>query len=406
MSVAAVSLASATASAAGGGAKGSRAAAFGSLLAGAGVGHDSAAPRDDDSTVRASADDEKQDRGDRKAESPEDPAALIALADCAAVVVRATPVPASDASAAKAANPITTLPPAAGASAAAPLAAEEAVAQEAPLVAAAQEALAAAILLPKNGKSVRMSTIDGAGAPAADVLAARAEKTLTSGAPDDGAKQDMPGGDGARVPAVDPAIAAAPSGVPPLTSADATPAGGDILATGATDRQLDLARGDAWLDGLARDIASTADAGGTLRFELSPPNLGSLQVAVTRGDEGVAVAMTTATADARAILADASPRLLDQARAHGVHISSATIAVSDTARAGTGGQQRDPSSDGGASSQARAAMASAGGGGDANGQAQSPPQSERDLYQGGRRQDATASAVTAASRRDLDAGYA
>jgi hypothetical protein len=190
-----------------------------------------------------------------------------------------------------------------------------------------------------------------------------------------------------------PSIDAPALPTPQPASASATPlpvdisiaAGPSLAATGA-DRQLDLARGGAWLDGLARDIASSADSGGTLRFQLSPQRLGKLDVEVTRGDDGAAVKLTTDSAAAQAILSDAKPQLLAEARLHGVHITDARIdlaAATSAAGASADGHRPSSSEDrSGAGNPYRdgAASSGAGGGGDAGRHAQAEQQAQQQAH--------------------------
>ncbi len=118
-----------------------------------------------------------------------------------------------------------------------------------------------------------------------------------------------------------PVSASAPA---PLSAADK-----------AIEQQLDLAQESAWLDRLAKDIARTASGEGSLRFRLHPEHLGSLHVEMTQGAAGASVRMTAETEAARAIIADAQPRLVAEARAQGVRISEAHVDLGS----GSGGGQ-------------------------------------------------------------------
>lgn len=113
----------------------------------------------------------------------------------------------------------------------------------------------------------------------------------------------------------------APRADAPLQTALAIePETGELLI----ERQLDLAAGDEWLDTLAKDIARSA--GDTpLRFRLNPENLGSLRVEIANDRGGASVRLTADTEAARAIIADAQPRLIAEARAQGVRISEAHV---------------------------------------------------------------------------------
>ena len=137
------------------------------------------------------------------------------------------------------------------------------------------------------------------------------------------------------------------------------------LASGAADRQLDLAKQGAWLDGISHDIAATAAGSGPLRFEVAPQHLGAVQVEMTRGGDGATVTLTASSEAGRAALADARPQLIADARAQGIHIASAQVDVgsgqtgTDSRQASSGQSDSRPSShsasgDGGFSAQANA----------------------------------------------------
>jgi flagellar hook-length control protein FliK len=148
---------------------------------------------------------------------------------------------------------------------------------------------------------------------------------------------------------------------------------GQSLATGGADRQLDLAKDSAWLDGLSRDIASTGDAKGTLRFGLSPQRLGDIQVEMKRGDDGAAITLTTGNVATQAILTDAKPQLLADARAHGLHISDARVDLGGGATNGDSGQHSQARAD------ASATTTQQGGGGESGRHAQQRAQAEPEI---------------------------
>lgn len=112
---------------------------------------------------------------------------------------------------------------------------------------------------------------------------------------------------------------------------------GQQLAAATADRQLDLARQGAWLDGISHDIAAAGASSGTVRFEIAPQHLGAVSVELRRDDNGAAVTLTTGSEAARSILTDATPQLLAEARAHGLHIANAQVDVG-SGNAGSGGQ--------------------------------------------------------------------
>ncbi|WP_207791135.1 flagellar hook-length control protein FliK [Allosphingosinicella flava] len=98
------------------------------------------------------------------------------------------------------------------------------------------------------------------------------------------------------------------------------------------EQHLDLAKDSEWLDQLAKDIAQTSGKEGILRFRLNPETLGTLKVEVASSQAGMSVRMTADTETARAIVADAQPRLVSEARAQGVRIMETHVDL------GTGSQ--------------------------------------------------------------------
>ncbi len=111
---------------------------------------------------------------------------------------------------------------------------------------------------------------------------------------------------------------------------------GQALATSAADRQLDLARQGAWLDGIAHDIAATGASSGTVRFQVAPQHLGTVAVELKRDESGAAITLTTNSEAARAMLSDATPQLIAEARTHGLTIANAKVDVG-SGNAGSGG---------------------------------------------------------------------
>lgn len=91
---------------------------------------------------------------------------------------------------------------------------------------------------------------------------------------------------------------------------------------------LSIARNGAWLDRLARDIATTADNGGNLHFKLDPQHLGALSVAITHTADGASIRLVADNDVTRNILLDAQPRLMDEARAQGLRVSDTQVDLS------------------------------------------------------------------------------
>ena len=132
----------------------------------------------------------------------------------------------------------------------------------------------------------------------------------------------------------------APVAPPPAPSADAPAQPRESAAAPAPDRTLDLARDSAWLDRLAHDIAQAAGNDGTIRFRLHPQTLGHLSVELSQGEHGTSVRLTADTEQARAILADAQPRLAAEARAQGVRIAETHVDLSGSDRHASGDPRR------------------------------------------------------------------
>ena len=201
-------------------------------------------------------------------------------------------------------------------------------------------------------------------APASGSAAAAAPAIAVSNVPDLLARVDARFGGRARTPTAAPTRAAAPlapAAVPAHNGADAAPLAALLaplvehapiaeplqslaeapapLAEQMVERQLDLAHEGEWLDALARDIARTGASDAPLRFRLHPEYLGTLEVEVRQTADGATVRMTTETAEARAIIADAQPKLVAEARAQGVRIAEAHV---DLGQQQAGGGSADP----------------------------------------------------------------
>ena len=96
---------------------------------------------------------------------------------------------------------------------------------------------------------------------------------------------------------------------------------GDLLV----QQTLTIAKDGAWLDRLAHDIASSAGNGGNLHFKLEPQNLGALSVAISQSADGASIRMTADNDTTRNILLDAQPKLVAEARAHGLRVSDTQV---------------------------------------------------------------------------------
>ena len=95
-----------------------------------------------------------------------------------------------------------------------------------------------------------------------------------------------------------------------------------VPAAHAREPLLDLARGD-WMGSMIDRIETLRDAGGAreTRLRLSPDALGSVDIAISHDDTGaIQIRIAADTVQARAILADAAPRLADMAEARGLKL--------------------------------------------------------------------------------------
>ena len=71
-----------------------------------------------------------------------------------------------------------------------------------------------------------------------------------------------------------------------------------------------------------------------MRFKLHPETLGQMRVELSQGERGTSVRLTVETETARAVIADAQPKLVAEARAQGVRIAETHVDLAG----GSGGQ--------------------------------------------------------------------
>jgi hypothetical protein len=121
----------------------------------------------------------------------------------------------------------------------------------------------------------------------------------------------------------------------PLPGTPAAPV--QNLGAAIAAQVLDLAKGGEWIDEVARDIARSASSEGAMRFRLTPETLGELRVEITQTDRGAHVRLVVSSEAAQQALAEAQPKLVQEARAHGVRIAEAEVSLS-----GGQSQGRDP----------------------------------------------------------------
>lgn len=109
----------------------------------------------------------------------------------------------------------------------------------------------------------------------------------------------------------------------------AAPAAGTIAeaATAApvTERVLDLASDDAWIEQLARDIAATKSQSGDISFRLMPRHLGRLDVAMRQDEGGVSLKLDTQHEATATVVHAAQGRLVEDLRQQGVRVVGAEV---------------------------------------------------------------------------------
>lgn len=131
------------------------------------------------------------------------------------------------------------------------------------------------------------------------------------------------------VSAIDPA-APAPAGSGQPGSYGFHPAtpvqmrGADLVGAGAP--VLDTSRAD-WLQSMIERIGEIRLEGGAreAQIRLAPDALGTVDIRIEQRDDRIHVTMTAETSQARALLAEASPRLQDMAEARGLRLTQSSV---------------------------------------------------------------------------------
>jgi flagellar hook-length control protein FliK len=118
----------------------------------------------------------------------------------------------------------------------------------------------------------------------------------------------------------------------PLTAA-AKQAEAVMVALAIPERHLNFAREDLWLGELARDIVAVGGED-QLSFRLMPPDLGRLDVDIEHSGVGVSVRLTAGSPEARTILIEAQPKLVEDIQARGVRVIEAQVASPGSDRHG------------------------------------------------------------------------
>lgn len=108
---------------------------------------------------------------------------------------------------------------------------------------------------------------------------------------------------------------------------------------------LNITADGAWIDDLARDISRMASGSGDLRFRLTPETLGEMKVEISQSDRGAVIRMTVGSEAAQAALAEAQPKLVAEARAHGVRIADAQVDLASSHQQRGDAQRQQPAPD-------------------------------------------------------------
>jgi flagellar hook-length control protein FliK len=160
----------------------------------------------------------------------------------------------------------------------------------------------------------------------------------------------------------------------------------DVGAT-LSGQVIDMGVGGQWIDRVAREIAALAEGSGHSRFQLSPPNLGRLQIDVWQGEGGGRVQLLTETDEAATRLRQDQASLQADARLSALSLDRIVIdrapgsfssSQDQSSQPGTGRQHQggEPANQPGG--QAGQQAAAQGNGGSAAGQGKAPHR--RDVF--------------------------
>lgn len=119
------------------------------------------------------------------------------------------------------------------------------------------------------------------------------------------------------LPAAQPAIA---------TDLPAVAAAGTDVGASLSNRVIDMSVGGQWIDRVAQEITQLAQGTSHSRFQLSPPNLGRIQIDIWHGEEGGRVQMLTETDEAAQRLREGQSSLQADARMAALQLGQVTIA--------------------------------------------------------------------------------
>lgn len=111
-------------------------------------------------------------------------------------------------------------------------------------------------------------------------------------------------------------------------------------AAGAQDGTLDM-RDDSWMTAMIDQIEEMRDAGGTREtsIRLSPDSLGELDISIRHDGDKIHVRFNAESPAARALLAEAQPKLAELAEARGIRLGQTSVNGGDAGTANQGARQ-------------------------------------------------------------------
>jgi hypothetical protein len=119
--------------------------------------------------------------------------------------------------------------------------------------------------------------------------------------------------------------------LPPVVQSQLGPVGpasaGRVASTGEvlSNQIIDMSVSGQWIDRMAREIATVADGTGNARFQLSPPNLGRIQVELWSGGGQTNVRLLAETDEATRRLREGQSALEAHARVASLSLGSVTV---------------------------------------------------------------------------------
>ena len=118
--------------------------------------------------------------------------------------------------------------------------------------------------------------------------------------------------------------------LPPVVQSQLSVGRAGLAPTASTgqmlgDKAIDMDVSGQWIDRMAREIASIAEGTGHSRFQLTPPNLGRIQVDLWRGDDKMNVRLVAETDEAARRLNEGRSALENHARIGALSLGSVSV---------------------------------------------------------------------------------